>query len=94
MLSRNKKQPRYVDISLLNTAELDHESTAEIDDAIAKLPTVDVVEVVRCKACIWWEPDAYGSSIGRCENPHNGLAREYSDEDDYCSYGKRSENGT
>ena len=52
----------------------------------------DVVEVVRCKDCVWWEPDTYGSLIGRCENPHNGLVNEYTDDIDYCSYGKRKQN--
>ena len=87
---------RYVDISLLNTAELDHESTAEIDDAIAKLPTVDVVEVVRCKDCkhsVRYEckNDAcYKFTMCRRRDSYS----EGVDDDDYCSYGERSENGT
>ena len=54
-------------------------------------PTADVVEVVRCKDCMWWYPREYGSVIGRCENPYNGLATEYIEEDEFCSYGKRKE---
>ena len=53
--------------------------------------TADVVEVVRCKDCMWWYPREYGSVIGRCENPYNGLATEYIEEDEFCSYGKRKE---
>ena len=46
------------------------------------------VKVVRCKDCVWWEPRTLGSSIGRCENPRNGLFNDYSDDKDYCSYAK------
>ena len=44
------------------------------------------VKVVRCKDCVWWEPRTHGSIIGRCENPCNGLAYEYSEYTDFCSY--------
>lgn len=47
------------------------------------------VEVVRCKDCQWWEAHTYGSTVGRCENPRNGLFNEYTEEDDYCSYVER-----
>jgi hypothetical protein len=60
-------------------------------DAIEYATTVDVIEVVRCKDCLWWYPREFGSVIGRCENPYNGLANEYIEEDDFCSYGKRKE---
>ena len=58
---------------------------------IKQIPIADVVEVVRCKDCMWWYPREYGSVIGRCENPYNGLATEYIEEDDFCSYSKRKE---
>lgn len=53
--------------------------------------TADVSEVVRCKDCVWWEARTFGSTIGRCENPRNGLVSEYSEDDDFCSYGERKE---
>jgi hypothetical protein len=53
----------------------------------------DVVEVVRCKDCVWWEARMYGDTVGRCENPRNGLVSEYTDDGDFCSYGERRENG-
>lgn len=62
-----------------------------LKELLDDIPTVDVVEVVRCKDCMWWYPREYGSVIGRCENPYNGLANEYIEEDDFCSYGKRKE---
>lgn len=55
------------------------------------MPTADVAEIVRCKDCKWWEARTHGSTIGRCENPLNGLYNEYSDFADFCSYGERKE---
>ena len=43
----------------------------------------DVVEVVRCRDCVYCDRD------GRCEAPENGLIMEYVKPDDYCSYGER-----
>lgn len=60
-------------------------------DAVPIKEERDLVEVVRCKDCMWWEARAYGSTIGRCENPRNGLYNEYSDDTDFCSYGERRE---
>lgn len=54
--------------------------------AIAAQPTVDAVEVVRCKECEYWDEDC------RCNGRKNGLVMEYTDEDDFCSYGKRKAN--
>ena len=56
-----------------------------IDDA----PTIDAVEVVRCKDCRWWN--------GSKETMHNNhLCRNWSkfgsintSADDFCSYGER-----
>ena len=64
-------------------------TTKWIKEIMDNLPAADVVEVVRCKDCVWWYPREYGSVIGRCENPYNGLANEYIEEDDFCSYGKK-----
>ena len=44
----------------------------------------DIVEVVRCKDCVYCDLD------GRCEAPENGLIREYVKPDDFCSYGRKS----
>ena len=40
------------------------------------------VEVVRCENCKYWDD-------GRCESIKNGLIREYTSSDDFCSYGER-----
>ena len=56
---------------------------------ISEAPTVDAVEVVRCKACIYWQDNNGGypheeCRWGKCETP---------DPDDFCSYGERRTDG-
>lgn len=53
----------------------------EIDDA----PTIDAVEVVRCKDCRWWQDDYMGTWCGRLSGVRSTNA------DDYCSWGERRE---
>lgn len=52
------------------------------------IPAADVAEVVHCKNCRYW--DGYNHS-GRCEAPVNGLVRENTNANDFCSYGERKE---
>ena len=56
-----------------------------VEDLLKKIPSI---EIVRCKDCVWWEAHRYGSTIGKCENPTNGLRDEYVEDDDFCSYAK------
>lgn len=54
---------------------------SEIDDE----PTVDAVEVVRCKDCEYYESD-------ECGNPYIWMsdgAHLYTQPQDFCSYGER-----
>ena len=48
-------------------------------------PTVDAVEVVRCKDCKW----LYSEMDDYCCRSHRGLARIC--ENSFCSYGERKE---
>ena len=63
--------------------------TGGIEKAIEDAPTVDAVEVVRCKDCKWYER----------KYPWNGHVYECSyleypmDDNDYCSLGERREDG-
>lgn len=64
---------------------------AIVKSALEKAPTVDAVEVVRCRGCIgrstWYNDAEYGFAI--C-----GMSGMYpKSEDGYCSYGLRKENG-
>lgn len=52
-------------------------------DVVKAQPTADVVEVVRCKNCKWWDSDC-----GWCDLWGN--THEY--KDGYCSYGEREDN--
>ena len=52
----------------------------EIDDA----PTIDAIEVVRCKDCIHYESDGGAFMVCRIDDM-------VVDDTDYCSYGERKE---
>lgn len=59
------------------------------DKEIAEIPTVDAVEVVRCKDCIHWhEPEGVCLKIYSDGNvsPYAWQDRK---PDDFCSYGKK-----
>lgn len=58
--------------------------------ALDEAPTVDAVEVVRCKDCVYWGQDACsstGDDESFCTNP-DGLDN-FVHPDDFCSYGER-----
>lgn len=59
---------------------------ADINEAIIVAPTVDAVEVVRCKDCRWFENDGYHTN---CQ-----IMRFCVEADDYCSKGERREDET
>ena len=54
------------------------------ENCIAATPTADVVEVVRCKDCKNWRPEAKPYSI--CD-----LSELHAEEDDFCSDGCNEE---
>lgn len=64
----------------------------DVDDvlhALASVPTVDAVEVVRCRVCRWW-----GVFPGSTAAPtyHDCKARGIStDADDFCKRGERKD---
>ena len=66
--------------------EIQHDALKE---AIERVPTVDAVEIVRCKDCKWYER----------KYPWNGNSYECSyleapmDDNDFCSWGERKEDG-
>ena len=61
--------------------ETQHEALKE---ALSKVPTVDAVEVVRCKDCRYYEAENHN-----CLD-EMGYARIWN-EDDYCSFAERIE---
>ena len=72
-------------------AEAENKMIFDILKGLENELAADVVEVVRCKDCKWWEARSFGALVGRCQNPINGLFNEYSDDEDFCSYGERKE---
>lgn len=55
------------------------------DILIEDAPTIDAVEVVRCKDCRWWQDDYMGTWCSRLSGVRNTNA------DDFCSWGERIE---
>ena len=53
---------------------------------IADAPTVDAVEVVRCRECKHCDPENY-----HCDHPMGTAAPLKRKPDDFCSYGERKE---
>lgn len=58
-------------------------------------PTIDAVEVVRCKDCRWYKKwKTIGRDDGYCgyaRMTRDGLQYINTNADDFCSYGERSE---
>ena len=53
---------------------------------LREAPTVDAVEVVRCRECKHCDPENY-----HCDHPMGTAAPLRRKPDDFCSYGKRKE---
>ena len=54
-------------------------------DDFENIHAADVVEVVRCKDCKWWDNDG---DAERCTHKYGGM---WAKSDGYCSYGERAE---
>lgn len=52
----------------------------DVMKSIGKLPTVEVVSIVRCKDCKYWRDDD-------CKNDNHGYCP--INEDDFCPWGER-----
>ena len=58
-------------------------------DAIRFMPTADVVEVVRCKDCVWRIEIPNGTEFKGIKPRYCGLKQELTGENDYCSKGAK-----
>lgn len=58
-------------------------------DRIRAIPAADVVQVVRCRDCIYWEPASPTRTSGNCNRSFDIPAWAT----DFCSYGKRKDGG-
>lgn len=62
----------------------------QFEHYVSKAPTVDAVEVVRCKYCKHWlKRNAYGVGMVDVCWLDDGIKQE----DDFCSYGERRTDG-
>ena len=60
------------------------------EGVVDEMPTVDAVEVVRCKDCkYYWLPQRF------CEHERHDYQTMavWQEDDDFCSYGERKDNG-
>ena len=58
--------------------------------AIETVPSADVVEVVRCYECVWWDTcpsSTIAPTFHRCKR----VGRMGTEANDFCSYGERKE---
>ena len=58
----------------------------DLEDILTECPAADVVEVVRCKDCKWYDYGELFPDIKWCKKGNNELNV---DEMDYCSYGEQ-----
>ena len=86
---RRKKMPRYIDAAPYEDGRI----VLNKEDAgvpVAEIPTADVVEVVRCHDCEYWDPGSPMATViptpCRCRLRREafGMTAE-----DFCSYGRR-----
>ncbi len=63
-------------------------SSEDVEQAILEAPTVEAVEVVRCKECKHFKRICEGSGRFMCMIPNGLIAAK---EDDFCSYGERKD---
>ncbi len=79
---------RYIDAdALLNRTPDDLPYKASVKRVVMQAPTADVVEVVRCKDCKYWQDNNGGYPHEECR----WGKEETPDADDYCSCGERRE---
>lgn len=77
-----KNEKRLIDADALLQFALNRYGNTLIPNDIKSFPTVDAVEVVRCKDCKHCQHDAYGLW---CFNDYERSLQP----DDFCSYGER-----
>lgn len=86
---------RYVDIECDAVTEAigrkAFRNRSDIQDFLNNIPTADVVPVVKCKECVFWDTESIGFSDEHICKMHSIVAvhSRYTNPTDYCSYGER-----
>lgn len=60
-----------------------------MSSAIRQAPTVDAVEVVRCRDCKYWDNHSICEVHSEWPDQYNTGHSDYTEPDDFCSYGER-----
>ena len=95
LMVKGEKMPRYVD---LNNPKIIHTDRDKFGNGIyhipPDLPTLDLVEVVRCKDCKYWFARSLSNGASLCER-HTvyGNAALWTKGEWYCADGERREDG-
>lgn len=85
VMEKQSSEKRLIDANaLIKEANADGAYGYVDAEQIANAPTVDAVEVVRCKDCKYL---MFSDCYGECGQGHMGIVRP----DDFCSYGERKE---
>ena len=93
LIDANKVRTKAIPLENLDGNGIPYELMAVPVDALDDAPTVDAVEVVRCKGCKHWQHVEDG--IGDCTNPRfhlPGHADPTMEHDGFCSCGERKDN--
>ena len=85
-----EREKEYIEREAVLDALYDNEYTTlcpldEVSSVIGDIPAADVVEVVRCRECMYWER---GKDYCAYCNHWAGMLTE-TDADNFCSYGER-----
>lgn len=62
------------------------EDETDLLNAVKQMPSVDAVEVVRCKDCKWWNTDWYKGEHGECPNVFCETTADW-----FCADGERKD---
>ena len=68
------------------------DGTCKLDLFISTAPTIDAVEVVRCKECKHWICNPNTEEWGKCKWISDEQFDVVMNDDDFCSYGEEAEN--
>lgn len=74
-------------VQVLDASYWDNQDEDVIWNLVQDAPTVDAVEVVRCKDCKGWCPEEIAKAYGAPR--YCTLTGIPTDADDFCSYGER-----
>lgn len=82
--------PDYINRETARNALYDADAiTMEGVKILNQFPAADVVEVVRCRECVYWEPASPTRTSGNCNRSFEITAWAT----DFCSYGERKDGG-